>query len=374
MSGERGNLLLRTLDRHLGIPLVRAAGLCHRRRPLPARIDSIGALCLGCIGDMVLFSATLADLAHKHPGCRQVIFASHGNADIARMAPSAAEVVVLPVSSPLAAAKIIRDHGRFDGWIDASQWPRLGALLSLAARANFKAGFSSPGQHRHHIYDAVVKHSSRRHELDNFHALAATFGVVERSLPLLAPPLETDAELAERLDLGRTFAVLHLFPGGFRSHMKQWPLERWAETAHGLLARGLDLVLSGGPADAEGNETLLRGIGSPNRAHNLAGVRIGPMARLLQRAALVISVNTGVMHLAAAVGAPVISLNGPTSVERWGALTRPERGIALRSPRSCAPCLHLGFEYACGESLCMRDIRVEDVLSAVDALLAGGPA
>jgi heptosyltransferase I len=276
--------------------------------------------------------------------------------------------VALPVKNPLKAASLVRRHGPFDAWLDASQWPRLGAMLSFAARAGHKIGFMSPGQHRHHIYDAVVPHYCGCHELENFRKLTALLGVSGQAIPRLAPP----AEAATALPGGRLpegpYTVLHMFPGGFRSHMKEWPQENWRKVALALVERELLVLLSGGPADEEGNEALVRSAGS-ERVRNLAGVRVGPTALLLEQAAVVVSVNTGIMHLAAAVGAPLVSITGPVNAERWGAVARPGRLVSLNSPRSCAPCLHLGFEYACEDNACMREIPVAAVLEAVDSLL-----
>lgn len=379
MAGERGNLLLRALDRSLGIPLVRAAGLCRRRRPLPAKLESIGALCLGCIGDLVLFSGPLADIVRERPQARLTLFCSRANQDVAKMVPGVAEVVVLPVKNPLKAAAAVRrppsGNGQpFDAWLDASQWPRLGALLSLAARARFKAGFQSPGQHRHHAYDAVAPHGQDCHELENFRKLTALLGIPGSAVPVLEPPAGAAAALPAPLHRAlpaEPYAVLHLFPGGFRSHMKQWPLEHWRELAQALLGRGLLLLLSGGPADREGNEELVRALGpaSSGRVLNLAGVRVGPTALLLKHARLAVSVNTGVMHLAAAVGAPLVSITGPVDEARWGAAARPGLLAPVASPLPCAPCLHLGFEYPCRDNACMRAITPGMVLSAAESLL-----
>lgn len=379
VAGERGNLLLRALDRGLGIPLVRAAGLCRRRRHLPARIESIGALCLGCIGDLVLFSGPLADILRERPQARLTLFCSRANQDVARMVPGVAEVVVLPVKNPLKAVAEVRRHPLcgdklFDVWLDTSQWPRLGALLSLAARARFKAGFESPGQHRHHAYDAVARHGQDCHELDNFRKLTNLLGIPGSAVPVLEPLAGAAAALPEAL--GRAlpaepYAVLHLFPGGFRSHMKQWPLEHWRELAQALLRRGLLVLLSGGPADREGNEELLRTLGpaASGRVLNLAGVRVGPTTLLLKHAKLVVSVNTGIMHLAAAVGAPLVSITGPVDEARWGAAARPGLLAPVVSPLPCAPCLHLGFEYPCRDNACMRAITPGMALSAAESLL-----
>lgn len=370
MAGERGNLLLRMVDRYLGIPLVRLAGLCNKKSSPPPSIGSIGILCLGCIGDMVILSGPLADLAREYPLARQTIFCSKANLDAARMVRSVSELVVLPIKNVFEATALVHNHGPFDAWLDTSQWPRLGALLSFAARARYKIGFSSPGQHRHYVYDSVVPHSRQCHELENFRQLAARLGVVGKAQPLLTPMAQAEAKLPGGRLPGKPYAVLHMFPGGFRSHMKEWPPENWQQVALVLAQRGLEVLLSGGAADHEGNEALVKSLASKH-VRNLAGVSVASTALLLRHASVVVSVNTGIMHLAAAVDAPLVSINGPVSVERWGPMSLPGRGVALRSSQSCAPCLHLGFEYACKDNACMRDIPVAAVIEAVDRLLAG---
>lgn len=369
MAGERGNKILRLLDRWAGVPLIFAAGLLHRKRKTPpAVLQRVGVLCLGCIGDLVLLSGPMTDLATAHPDCRITVFCSQANAGLASMLPIAAEVVTLPIKNPLRAIAMIRARVPFDIWLDSGQWPRIGAALTLAARASYTVGFSSPGQHRHHAYDSVVPHERTRHELDNFRALMAIFGVAGNNPPQLTLHKGPSPPLPGGWPDG-SIAVLHMFPGGMRSHLKMWPRENWTSLARELMARGLTLLFSGAPTDAQHAAELAAGLASP-QARSIAGVSLETTAHALAGAALTISVNTGIMHMAAALGSPLVVLNGPTSVERWGAVTQPGRGEALRSSRSCAPCLHLGFEYGCAQGGCMGDITVEAVLAAADRLLA----
>jgi len=370
MAGERGNRLLRLLDRWVGVPLVAGAGLLHRKRSAPAELHRVGVLCLGCIGDLVLLSGPLADLHAARPQARLTIFCSTPNREVARMIPGVDEVVVLPVKRPWEALRLVRASGPFDAWLDSGQWPRLNALLSFSARAGYKVGFRSPGQHRHHVYDAVTPHLHTRHELENFRALTAALGVSGLAAPTLVPTPEFSAALPPSLPPEGPFAILHAFPGGYRSHMKQWPLDRWGEVAAELAGRGLRVVLSGGAADREGNAEIARlALERGVRTTDCSGVRVGPTAVLLAQARLAVSVNTGIMHLAAAMGTPLVSLNGPVSVDRWGPVTAAGRGAALRSAKPCAPCLHLGFEYACEQGGCMEDFSVQRVLAACDSLL-----
>jgi heptosyltransferase III len=75
-----------------------------------------------------------------------------------------------------------------------------------------------------------------------------------------------------------------------------------------------------------------------------------------------LNVKQEIMHLAAALGCPVISLHGPTSPQRWGAIGETIVSITPRYPY--APCIHLGFESQCRKNFCMQAITVDQVLEA----------
>ena len=94
------------------------------------------------------------------------------------------------------------------------------------------------------------------------------------------------------------------------------------------------------------------------------------LAAVLRGAAAVVCVNTGVMHLAALLDAPLVALHGPTSRLRWGPVGT--RSIAL-VPSGAGECefLHLGFEYPDRPVECMQGIAVDAVLDAVRQVTAG---
>jgi heptosyltransferase I len=90
------------------------------------------------------------------------------------------------------------------------------------------------------------------------------------------------------------------------------------------------------------------------------------LSHLLKRARIVISVNTGVMHLAAVLGVPTISINGPTDNRRWGPVGRWVEGIS--APGADCGFLHLGFEFDGHPTDCMERITVDRVVAAVEIL------
>jgi heptosyltransferase III len=94
---------------------------------------------------------------------------------------------------------------------------------------------------------------------------------------------------------------------------------------------------------------------------------------VLCMASAVVAVNTGVMHLAALLDAPLVALHGPTSRRRWGPLGT--RSVALAPPDATAcEFLNLGFEYPERAVDCMGSISVDEVFAAVRALLQPAPA
>jgi ADP-heptose:LPS heptosyltransferase len=92
------------------------------------------------------------------------------------------------------------------------------------------------------------------------------------------------------------------------------------------------------------------------------------LAALLDRMDLVFSVDTGTMHMAAALGVPTVALFGPTDQEHHGPYRRPESTIVLNSGAECSPCFKPQRK-RCKENVCMTEIRAEQAFEAGAALL-----
>jgi heptosyltransferase-3 len=360
---ERGNPALRLVDRYAGIPLVAIGGLLRRRRPPPAEVRRIGVLNSTNIGDTVLLSPVLEDVAAAFPGAEVVLFAGPSNLAVARLIDGV-QPVPLRLSSPVEALRTIRAQ-RLDVAVDFDQWPRVEPVLCLLSGARWTAGFRSPGQHRHHAFDAHVEHSDELHELDNYRSLARLLGVESRAQPRVRPPGTVPAEELP----SSPYAVFHLWPTGVRSELKEWPWERWRELARELDARGLTIVLTGSPDDAARTREFVASAGElgPRLVDAAGKYDLAQVVDLLCGSRCVVSVNTGVMHLAAAAGAPTIGLNGPTSERRWGPVGR--RAVSVNSTSDGCGYLHFGWEYRGRREDCMLGIPVGRVLDAALELI-----
>lgn len=361
---ERGSRTLRTLDRYAGIPVVAATGLVKRKRKPPSEIRRIGILKAYAIGDTVLLSAIVRDLSAALPEAEIVFFSGRDNATTAELIEGVSSVVSVPISRPWLTVRRLRESS-VDVLLDFGAWPRIEALETALSGARYTVGFRTPGQLRHYAYDAAVRHSDAVHELDNYRRILEPIGIESTSLPRLEPPNELPPDAVPDGE----YVVFHLWPGGYRSELKEWPFDRWRELAEGLTAQGVAVVLTGGKDDFARTEAFARESGSLARPVVNAAARftIREVLDVLARSRAVVSVNTGTMHLAAAVGAPTFALNGPTAERRWG--PRGERARSVNSTYEGCGFLNLGSEYAGRREDCMHGISVAQVLEATGELL-----
>jgi len=161
-----------------------------------------------------------------------------------------------------------------------------------------------------------------------------------------------------------------LVPGASNGAAKRWPSAHWSALADWLHdERGLRIVLSGTAAERELARAVARGMRAPS--DNLAGeTTLDELAQLLAGAAVVVAGDTGPLHLAAALGAPVVGIYGPTDPANSG--PRVERSAVVRLGLSCSPCYDLRSPADCklpDRSMpCMWGITPERVYAAVDRL------
>jgi ADP-heptose:LPS heptosyltransferase len=362
MLRQRGNPILHLLDRYAGIPVVAILGHLRRKRVIPPKIKTFGLLRTAAIGDTVLISAAIADLRSAFPDASVIFFAGPSNIEIARMLDGVDKVVEVPIVSLPTALRRVRSVP-VDVMVDFGQWPRFDALLTLLSQALFTIGFKTRGQHRHYGYDVTVEHSSIVHEIENYRQLIRAIGVRTGNRPRLrissASGLPTN-----------NYAVFHLWPGGMLKKLKQWPCERWVHLIEEFAAWGTKVVLTGTRSDGSGNDAIIDCLQPCVRGYvsNVAGVSLRETAAMLAQARLVVSVNTGVMHMAAALGVPLVALHGPTSSRRWGPIG--ERAIAIDSPLEGCGYLNLGWEHPSRPLTCMECIPYEAVREACRSAIA----
>jgi len=364
-----GIRLTRMVDLLAGIPLVNLLALTRRRQKWPDLIHRVGVFCSPTTGDTVLFSAALLDIrSFFGPTVEIVHFCGLMNRSAAQLLNGADRCVVIQPTKPLSAMRKIRDE-RLDLFFDFSSWQRVTAFLALTSHSRYTIGFRSAGQHRHSGYDIAVEHRADQHELENYRDLLR--GV---AIPVHAEPQVTvsDGDLPHPWQQENDIVVFHLWPAGGPMSMREWPKEHWIALAKKIAQPNTIFAITGAPAEIEQSRAFAQQLSAT------AVVRAVPfegegglvhLVRLLRRARLVVSVNTGIMHLAAVVGAPTISLNGPTAGHRWG--PRGKQCIGVSPADGSGGFLHLGFELGRRREDVMKRISPDQVAEAASLLRCG---
>ena len=290
------------------------------------------------MGDLVLLTGPVRDLRRKFPDAAVALFASSSVLPLGRELVSFDETHLIDFSRPWRALRALR-RWQADVVIDCGQWSRAEALISGLSSAKFVIGFDTDGQGRHHLYDEAVAHRSDVHELDNFQRLLRPLGI----LSTLPPRLDLREPEPALRPVG-SYIVFHMWPSGLtHAKLKEWPAEHWSRLAHACRDRGWQIVLTGGRQDAARSAAWISRQQKQSRLTNKGGVSIRETVQLLANARAVVSVNTGVLHLAAALATPTIGLHGPTSATRWGAIGENVTNLAVLPPNGGY--LDLGFEY-----------------------------
>jgi len=173
--------------------------------------------------------------------------------------------------------------------------------------------------------------------------------------------------------------VLGLNPGAEYGPAKRWPAERFVQAALEIQrVRRCVCLVFGGPGDVELASRIGGGIEDPTRGAGSHGVRpqvinvagktsLRELMALLALCRVLLTNDTGPMHVAAALGTQVVVLYGSTSPELTGpGLPGGDRHLVLRAPTPCAPC----FRRVCPiDFRCMQTLQVREVVKAVSERL-----
>lgn len=381
----RGNFLFKIIDKYIGILFLWIGSFFvskkQKTQPLNFQPHHILVVKLSALGDTVLLSSALRAIRKKYPRAKITAIGTSINEEVFRNSRYLDEVILFRPSTPFSLMGFFLKN-RFDLAFDFDQWLRVSAIFTLFSRAKIRVGFKTEGQHKHYIFTHYAEHQRNKHEIDCFLDLIAKVGI---------PPdgRRTEFNLGEKSISNARKLISSLTAGAYAGlillHMetpRHAPQRRWPQENYILLAKkiidrygGKIKVLinqpTGGKVTSEITTLteLLKG-----SIFVLPKLSLEEYAAVISLSKIFITPNTGVMHLACAVGTNVIALHGPTDVVKWGPVSFREGQICLatKSPLSCSPCLYLGFEYGCKENKCMNAISVEGVFEEVKKILGGG--
>jgi heptosyltransferase-1 len=351
----------------------------------PVAPTSILIVRMSAFGDIICALPTLRALRRSFPTARIGWIVDERFQELLRHEPAVDDLIVVPLARW---AKSLRS---------AANWPQVrreiralrerlrdpGFEVSLDLQGILKSGFITrlaacprnlqmAGDHLRNKQwlcrgERIVENSL--HAVDRMLPLAAALGAdishprFDFTIPVAARQWAEEVFAAH--DFGTDGPVVALVPGAFAPH-RIWPAERFAAAAAKLhQALGARVVVLGGPKEVDLAEGIVRASGVP--ALCTAG-KTGflELAAVLERCDVAISGDTGPMHLAVAVGKPVVALFGPANPERTGPYGPQHIVIQKSVPCGTQPCY---AHPTCQDFACMRAIEVDEVVAAVARLV-----
>ncbi|MGH2495516.1 MAG: lipopolysaccharide heptosyltransferase II [Ktedonobacteraceae bacterium] len=352
------------------------------RRILVIRLD--------LIGDLVLSMTVVRALKRTYPGAEIDLLALPSSAQIVKDDPDLSNVITYDPNvwrrpkalvqgrnwrNALSVIRRLRAR-RYD--IAVSVFGNWAAMLAVASGAQRRVGFgreSYPGFMTDSVAGRHWQQGERLHEVDYCLKLARAAGVAvtpDDRIPRLFVTASVRDELDELLhELGisqdKPLIACHVSSNNGQS--KRWPVPYWATLIDRLICeRGAQVVLTG----AKGDLPLIERVTSrmEQTAFNLAGkTSLAQLAALLQRADVLVTGDSGPMHIAGAVGTPLIAIHGPTDPAQSGPVS--PSATVLKSGIWCSPCYNAKGPADCRfyTTQCMKNILPAQVLETIDEKL-----
>ena len=233
------------------------------------------------------------------------------------------------------------------------------AVVARLARAQLTIGMEDPRERPSRLFYQRRVLALGTHVVEQYRLLAQATGGT--GLPFLRPefPRDERAEAAIAKELGDLAGDLVILNPGAGWGAKQWPPERYGVVAKVLAADGMKPIINFSPAERD--LALEVESASEGRAIPLAS-SIGELVALTRRARLFIGGDTGPMHLAAALGVPVVAIFGPTDPARTGPYGT--QSVVLRNPAS-----RTSLSHTRGPDPGLGEITAAEVIRAARQLL-----
>jgi heptosyltransferase-2 len=323
------------------------------------------------IGDTLLAQPLFARLRQKLPGVEIDALAPGWTAPVLRRMPEINEVIEAPFGHgelKLSARRRLGLALRSRGYAEAIVLPNTfkSALIPFFAGIPRRTGFV--GELRYGLLNVAHKLDAKRLPLmvERYAQLAEKPGEPP-ARPLAQVGLRVDEAnrlvVLNRLGLSRAKPVAAFCPGAEYGPSKRWPARHFASLAKKLAAKGNAVWLIGSEKDrAIGDE--IAGL-AEGAAVNLCGkTDLTGAIDLLSLAEVVVSNDSGLMHVAAGVGRPVVALYGSSSPEHTPPLST--RARLARTGIECSPCF--ARECPLGHFRCMNDLLPERVMQEIAAI------
>lgn len=342
--------------------------------PAPFKILIVGP---SWVGDMVMAQSLFIALKALRPDAIIDVLSLASTAALLKRMPEINQTIAMPISHGVFGLKMRLKIGRS---LRASKYNQAivlpnswkSALIPWFAKIPIRTGWK--GEARYGLLNdlRILNKSFLPLMVQRFVSLAYSAKQAH-----IAPSYPFPKMIAEQVNpnlpsLQAKQKRLILCPGAEFGSAKQWPASSYAEVAEPLLARGWQVLILGSQADIETGVALVNAVSAEQQSevHNLCGkTQLEDAIDLLATADAVVSNDSGLMHITAALQTPLVAIYGPTSPNFTPPLSNNAQLVQLEV--ECGPC----FQRTCPEQhhKCMKEISGAMVIPLIEKQLLSNP-
>jgi ADP-heptose:LPS heptosyltransferase len=355
--------VIKKIDSSFGrliVPMIRR--FVSLKKQTGSTISSVLFIRPGGIGDTALLMPAITAFKTAFPQATISVLCEKRNCNVYALCPNITRVY--HYDSPMELIAAVR--GDYDVVIDTEQWHNLSAIIARLTRAPVLIGFAT--NKRNMLFTHAVPYSHDSYEvfsfLDLFEPLSAP-RLFDSDTPFLDVPQKFMNLVAPFLKLLNGQKIVSLFPGGSIDERK-WGGDRFHQVATLLSGQGYSIVVVGGADDFQSGEKI---VSSLSGALNLCGkLSLPETTAVLKESTLLITGDSGIMHIGYGLGIKVLALIGPGREQKWAPRGKNCKVINKHLP--CSPCTTFGYTQKCKRNAeCMKRITVEEVFAASMAML-----
>jgi ADP-heptose:LPS heptosyltransferase len=386
---------MKFLDKYAGVGVVALLSLLSRvflpRNPPAFHQENVRKVLLikfWGLGSILLLSPTLRQIRESLPHAKLIFFTSERNREICQSIGLFDEILYLEVDrgwlvfcQSLMSNILHLMRARYDMVIDFEFFTRFSAMITFFTFSPVRIGYHAWETWRGDIHNIKVPFNRYWHIMDNFYNPANYLGLPKQDNLVMSKPAVSHADkvlvdslLAEK-NISGPFISVHVNASDLVIE-RRWPYDNFVELGKRLLASHPDitLIFIGSASEGASVEQIIRSIGNPRAVDMVAKISLTQLAYLFESSILVISNDSGPLHLAVAMETPTVSFFGPETPSMYG--PRGPNHTVIFKNTDCSPCVnvhdrksvHCRFE----KPRCVTMITVQEALAAVEGRLATG--
>lgn len=334
------------------------------------------------MGSILLATPTLAALKEAFPSSRILFLTFASNAEFARQIDIFDEVIAVRTGSiiqfavDMVSVLIRLRRARIDVAFDLEFFARFSTIVTYLSGARRRIGYYLPKLWRGDLLTDQIHFNPYRHVTEIFAAQLEPYRLTVHDFSLIPPRIDPRAVARVRELLaadrpgGQKMVVVNVNASDL-SQERRWPLENFRELLQGFAARyDVKFVLIGSRGEQEFVGSFFSSLdqSTRDRVVNLTGqLQVTELIALLSCCCLVISNDSGPLHIAASLQIPTIAFYGPETPLLYG--PRGGRQVIFYAGIYCSPCLNVynAKKAMCnGDNRCMQAIRPADVLQEIE--------